>query len=353
VETVQEEAVLDERVLADLKEYQTQLGLRDQDVQALTDRILNPHRADAPFAPNQQPPAENRVKPDATALPPVTAATPLRLTFEIATIDASLKITRHPGSAEWVRETLSGGVNLDLVQIPGGRFVMGAAKDELGARGVESPPHEVTVPAFTLGQYPVTQAQWAAVATLPKIQQDLNPYLARFKGANRPVVQVSWWEAVEFCHRLSAQTGRSYRLPSEAEWEYACRSGTSTPFHFGTTITPDLANYRWSDTYGASRAIRLKDFEGTTPVGQFGVANAFGLYDMHGNVWEWCADHWHGNYEDAPTDGSAWLSAAPDADGVLRGGAWDYSPQRCRSAYRDSIARAYRSDFLGFRVSCL
>ena len=168
---------------------------------------------------------------------------------------------------------------------------------------------------------------------------------------------MSWDDAVEFCNRLSAYTGRDYRLPSEAEWEYACRAKTVTPFHFGQTITPELANYFSSVAY--RNAPTAESPGRTTPIGQY-PPNTFGLYDMHGTVWEWCLDHWHGNYEGAPTDGTAWLdkdkSQEEGATHVLRGGSWAFNPRNCRSAYRNFS----RSDILydnlsrdvGFRVVC-
>ncbi|MFM7881761.1 MAG: formylglycine-generating enzyme family protein, partial [Microcystis panniformis] len=152
------------------------------------------------------------------------------------------------------------------------------------------------------------------------------------------VERVNWYQATEFCKRLSRETKREYRLPSEAEWEYACRAGTKTPFHFGETITADLANY-------------LAYKKQTTPVGQF-PPNAFGLYDMHGNVWEWCADTWHDNYDGAPTDGSAWIENGNDNRSPLRGGSWYYNPPFCRSAYRNYDFRRVSSFSLGFRVVC-
>jgi formylglycine-generating enzyme required for sulfatase activity len=155
----------------------------------------------------------------------------------------------------------------------------------------EKPQHQVTVQPFSMGKFQVTQVQWKAVATLTKVNRDLKPEPSKFKGDNRPVEQVSWYDAIEFCDRLSRKTGKPYRLPSEAEWEYACRAGTTTPFHFGETITSELANYNANYTYGAG--VKGIYREQTTPVGSFGVANSFGLYDMHGQVWEWCADHWH------------------------------------------------------------
>jgi formylglycine-generating enzyme required for sulfatase activity len=163
------------------------------------------------------------------------------------------------------------------------------------------------------------------------------------------VEQVSWDDAVEFCQRLSKHTGREYRLPSEAEWEYACRAGTTTPFHFGSTITPDLANYDGNYTYGAGPKGKYR--EQTTDVGSL-PPNALGLYDMHGNVWEWCLDHWHDTYEGAPTDGSAWLSSGESKLRLLRGGSWGSLPRNCRSALRYWYARVNQYYSLGFRLVC-
>ncbi len=192
-----------------------------------------------------------------------------------------------------------------MIEIPTGTFSMGAPGQELDSNNTERPQHKVTVPSFYMGRYPVTQAQWKFVATLPQVNKKLDPNPSGFEGDNRPVERVSWYDAVEFCDRLSRHTKRQYRLPSEAEWEYACRAGTKTPFHFGGTITTDLANYNGNETYG--QGPKGVDRQKTTEVGSFGVANNFGLYDMHGNVWEWCLDDWHNDYTDAPTDGSAWL----------------------------------------------
>jgi len=259
-------------------------------------------------------------------------------------------------------EDLGNGVQLEMVLIKGDIFTMGAPEAEEGSSDDERPQHQVTVPTFFMGKYPVTQAQWQAVAALPQVNSELDADPSDFKGANRPVEQVSWYDAVEFCDRLSSHTKRQYRLPSEAEWEYACRAGTTTPFHFGKTITTDLANYRgtdneeykWSGSYGAG----LKGIyrEKTTEVGSFCVANAFGLYDMHGLVWEWCADHWHDNYEGATVDGSAWIGSASDNNNryrLVRGGCWDSNPAYCRSASRYYFNYPdYFNLGIGFRVVC-
>ena len=242
-------------------------------------------------------------------------------------------------------------IGLEMVAIPGGTFIMGSPPEELEHRHNESPQYSVTVQPFFMGKYQVTQAQWRFVAQLPQVNKELKLDPSRFKGDNRPVEQVSWKDAVEFCDRLSQYTGRTYRLPSEAEWEYACRAGTTTPFHFGETITTDLVNYNGNYTYGqGSKGVYRKE---TTEVGRFGVANNFGLYDMHGNVWEWCQDDWHSDYEGAPTDGSAWLSSEESSDRkLLRGGSWHLSPVHCRSAYRSYDALGDLVNNIGFRVVC-
>jgi formylglycine-generating enzyme required for sulfatase activity len=186
------------------------------------------------------------------------------------------------------------------------------------------------------------------------------PDPSQFKGDTRPVERVTWYEAMEWCDRLTVQSGRTYRLPSEAEWEYACRAGTTTPFHFGATITTDLANYRGTDNESISRSgsygqgPKGEYRAETTSVDHFNIANAYGLCDMHGNVWEWCLDHWHDSYEGegAPEDGSAWLSNDKSARRVLRGGAWCFNPRNCRSATRNYYNPAYRNNYFGFRVVC-
>ncbi len=181
------------------------------------------------------------------------------------------------GVAAW-QEELGSGVILEMVRVPGGDFLMGSPEGEGGDD--ERPQHRVKVEPFMMGKYPVTQAQWRAVAALPKVKQDLEPEPSFFKDDNKPVEAVSWDNAVEFCQRLTRHTGKDYRLPSEAEWEYACRAGTTTAFHFGDTITSDLANYNASkgDEFGS----KGKYLATTTDVGSY-PANRFGLYDMHGN----------------------------------------------------------------------
>ena len=251
-------------------------------------------------------------------------------------------------------EDLGNGIKLEMVEIPPGKFLMGSPEDELQRDSDEGPQHEVNISAFLMGRYPITQGQWKAIVdNVPKIERDLKSNPSEFKGDDRPVEKVSWLDAVEFCARLSKYTGRNYGLPSEAQWEYACRAGTTTPFHFGETISTDLANYDGNDTYG--QGTKGKKRGETTPVGSFEVANAFGLYDMHGNVYEWCEDDMHDNYEGAPNDGSPWLSGNQNTTKyttkVSRGGSWFNDPRRCRSAYRLNYLSVETDYYLiGFRL---
>jgi formylglycine-generating enzyme required for sulfatase activity len=292
------------------------------------------------------------------------AATPTpAMEFEIATVNAQGKVVkRDKGSISVFTEDLGQGVKLELSVIPAGTFQMGSPKTEAERFGVDT-QHPVNVPSFWMGRYQITQAQWKRVVALPKVNRYLNSDPSYFKGDDRPIEQVSWFDAVEFCDRLSRLTKREYRLPTEAEWEYTCGARTTTPFHFGVTITTDLANYRGTDqqlsgeTYPGSYGAGPKGIyrEQTTDVGSF-PANAFGLYDMHGNVWEWCLDHWHDDYKGSPTDGTAWLDKNADENEsrVLRGGSWDSYPRYCRSASRLSFdPRTSYYNFFGFRVVCL
>ncbi|MBE9238073.1 SUMF1/EgtB/PvdO family nonheme iron enzyme [Anabaena aphanizomenioides LEGE 00250] len=245
------------------------------------------------------------------------------------------------------QENLGNGVLLEMIAIPGGTFLMGSPENEAERLDREGPQHQVTVKPFYMGKFTVTQAQWARVAVLPKIKQDLKPQPSRFSGENRPVENVSWLDAQEFCARISKATGKKYSLPSEAQWEYACRAGTTTPFYFGNIITTDLVNYDGNYAYGD--APKGKYRKQTTDVGSFS-ANAFGLYDMHGNVWEWCEDDWHENYINAPIDGSAWISLSNNK--LLRGGSWVSDPDFCRSARRYFNGAGFDGFSRGFRVVC-
>ncbi len=260
-------------------------------------------------------------------------------------------IREQTGEAQRFTEELNETVNIEMVLIPSGEFMMGAARGEEGSSSYEQPQHKVTIQeAFLMGRYPVTQEQWQAVAALPQVNRQIKAEPSKFRGDKRPVEQVSWKDAKEFCVRLSQLTEREYRLPTEAEWEYACRAGTTTPFHFGETISAELANYDANYTYG--KGVEGVYREQTTPVGYYKVANNFGLCDMHGNVFEWCEDDWHENYQDAPTDGSAWSSKTSNTK-VVRGGSWYVNPPICRSAFRSGHSCDGRIDAFGFRVVCV
>jgi formylglycine-generating enzyme required for sulfatase activity len=260
----------------------------------------------------------------------------------------NLSVYRYRRTNKSYTEDLGSEVKLTLMLIPAGEFMMGAPADEPESRDSERPQHLVQVLQFMLGRYPITQAQWRVVAGYEQITKDLTPDPSRFKGDNLPVDNIGWEDAQEFCQRLSAKTVKRYRLPSEAEWEYACRAETETPFCFGETISTELANYQGSETYndGLKGEYRKKN----TDVGVF-PANDWGLYDMHGNVWEWCEDDWHDNYQGAPSDGSAWVDAdRSKTRKLLRGGSWYNAPNYCRSASRNNFIDLF--NFVGFRVVC-
>jgi formylglycine-generating enzyme required for sulfatase activity len=241
-----------------------------------------------------------------------------------------------------------------MVQIPAGHFLMGAPKDELEQYSDEIPQHEVTLKSFFIGMYPITQNQWKVVAALPQLNQKLDPDCSNFKGDDLPVEQVSWDEATEFCDRLTVKTNRHYRLPTEAEWEYACRAGTTTPFHFGETLTTEIANHDGNYPYG--RGTKGVYRQKTTPVGSF-PANPWGLYDMHGNVREWCLDPWHDSYTEKPehlkeNGNIPWTTENPRTTQLLRGGSWYDHTRFCRSDSRYDINPDLRNNAFGFRVVC-
>jgi len=295
-----------------------------------------------------------------------------RFDFETAKIERKTRsstkrqewnVSRRGAVAWGYTETLSTDAGeesgLDMIAIPGGSFMMGAPESEPESDSNERPQHEVTLRTFFMGRYPVTQAQWRLVAGYDRIDRELDPDPSRFEGENRPVERVSWEDAQEFCKRLSARTGKDYRLPSEAQWEYACRAETGTPFHFGETVATELANYNGDYTY--NNGLKGEYRQETTDVGLF-PANEWGLHDMHGNVLEWCEDDYHSSYKDAPNDGSAWVDrvgvASPvktriDLFRLLRGGSWYGLPQNCRSTSRASHSRDDRNNGFGFRVCCV
>jgi|GEM_PF-5510900 len=268
-------------------------------------------------------------------------------TYHVVELDKNGSVVkRWSGTREFFTENLGDGITLEMVPLPAGKFLMGTPDAE-STDGNGRPLHEVNVPKFSIGKYEITQAQWRVVSGLPKIKIDLDPDPSHWKGLNLPVDKVGWSAAMEFCERLSKKTGRTYRLPSEAEWEYACRAGTTTPFAFGQTITLDVVNYNSGYPYGG--AIKQQERNTTVAVGSLGVANRFGLFDMHGNVAEWCLDPPHSTYVGAPTDGSPWLGpqGLEAYEHMIRGGGLN-SGYLNRSGHRESICDVCSSGAIGY-----
>lgn len=221
-----------------------------------------------------------------------------------------------------------------MVVVPGGGFVMGGGADDKFTNDTERPTHRVEVPTFSLARFPVTTAEYRRFA--PEHRDDADESL--------PAVGVSWHDATGYCKWLSRETGVPHRLPSESEWEFACRAGSAAPFSCGHEMTMRDANFLYSETserIGPGRRTRCGEFP----------ANAFGLCDLHGNVCEWVQDVWHADYTGAPRDGSAWISGGDAERRVVRGGAWDYLPRLLRSAWRDGLDAGCRRDNVGFRIA--
>ena len=291
----------------------------------------------SPLPPSETPQPE---PPPPKSPAPKISSNPLKtVQFETVRVNSTGQIAKRSQSqAQVFTETIAKGITLEMMAIPGGSFVMGSPDTEARRSNDEGRQRTVNLAPFFMGKYEVTQEQWQAV-------MGNNP--SYFKGAKLPVENVTWNDAVQFCQKLSQKTGKTYRLPSEAEWEYACRAGTTTPFYFGETITPDLVNYSGNYPYGAASKglYRAK----TTDVGSF-PPNAFGLYDMHGNVWEWCSDRFHSNYNGAPTDGTSWETGT-DGNRVLRGGSWSNNAVLCGAANRNYAYAGGSNGSRGFRVA--
>lgn len=252
--------------------------------------------------------------------------------FQVPTVDGKgqLKTTQWH-QATFFSERISPQSSLEMVAIAPGKFKTGKTQEDLTHKAQSYPQRSISVSPFAISKHPITQAQWTTVAQLPKVRRDLELFPSHFTGANHPVESVSWLDAVEFCDRLSKYTGRKYQLPTEAQWEYACRAGTQTAFHTGETITSSLANYVGTYTYQTEAKGQYR--QATTPVGSFSP-NAFGLYDMHGNVWEWCRDRY----------------ASHDQIRSIRGGSWLDKPANMRSTSRSGYAATSLNRIIGFRV---
>jgi formylglycine-generating enzyme required for sulfatase activity len=237
-------------------------------------------------------------------------------------------------SSQILTETLPGNIKLEMVKIPAGSFLMGSADNDESAYSSEKPQHRVNLQEFYLGKYPVTQEQYQAI-------MGKNP--SSFKdNPKNPVEDVSWNDVQDFCQKLSEKTGKKYRLPSEAEWEYACRAGTQTRYYFGDDEMK-LGEYAWYVENSDSK---------THPVGEK-KPNNWGLYDMHGNVWEWCEDGWHRNYKNVPKNGNSWNDNHSQSSlRLLRGGSWFKDPRYCRSAFRNRFDAVNCRNFdFGFRLA--
>jgi formylglycine-generating enzyme required for sulfatase activity len=241
-------------------------------------------------------------------------------------------------TAEQFTEELGSGVKLEMLVIPSGIYQMGSPRHYGNAD--EHPQHLVTIKSFLMSRFLITQAQWKAIiGKLPP---------CRFKGDQLPIERASWEEAQKFCQLLSKKKDKNYHLPNEAQWEYACRAGSNLPFSFGATLTTELANYVGEHTYRQESPGVYRHC--TTKQGIF-PPNAFGLFDMHGNLWEWCADNWLDDYSAAPRDGSAYQSRNSTYR-VARGGSWHEPPENCRSATRICFLQSEADEVIGFRVVC-
>ncbi len=285
--------------------------------------------------------------------PTIKVTTPFNLTstssqsysgifnFQTIKINTEGKIIKHKNrQTKYISYKLGDEVEIDFVCIPSGRLLMGTPQHEKYRKTNEGPQHWVDIPSFWMSKYPVTQAQWMVV-------MGNNPSL--FQHLERPVETVSWNDATDFCNKLSDIIYQECHLPSESKWEYACRAGTTTPFNFGETILSNLSNY-YINNYNGNKFQGIYRRE-TSDVGIF-PPNDFGLYDMHGNVWEWCADNWHDNYETSPDDGRIWFNQ-DDINyirNVLRGGSWTSQPWLCRSGSRYWMRRDFCYIDIGFRV---
>ena len=296
-------------------------------------------------------PISNPSSPPAQAIAPALS----QFSFETATVTinrigigqfskAHLQINTKQKIGRSYIETLGHSqgkpIGLEMVHIPAGKFFIGSPTSETERSAEESPRHGINISPFFISRFPITQRQW-------KILMDNNPAIFIGNG-DRPVESVSWEDVQSFSQKLIERSGKPYRLPSESEWEYACRAGTLTAFCFGETIAANLATYNGAMPY--KYAPQGESSSSTTEVGSF-PANAFGLHDMHGNVWEWCEDNWHDDYDLLPKDGKAWTQGGDRSCRVVRGGSWRDPAHYCRSAKRSQSPTNQGDRCTGFRIA--
>ena len=233
----------------------------------------------------------------------------------------------------------------EMVVVGAGKYLMGS-----GQHAREQPQHVVQVPMpIAVAKFDITFDEWAACAKSGGCSGNPNPSDEGWGRTRRPVINVSWRDAKDYVSWLSKKTGQDYRLLTEAEWEYVARAGSTTTYPWGNAIDCKKASYDGGPGSSCDTKKGRRSSRGTQMVGRH-PPNAWGLYDMHGNVWQWCEDSWHPSYSGAPVDGTAW-PGGDESMSVLRGGAWNYGPSGLRSADRNWLPRSARTSFLGFRVA--
>jgi formylglycine-generating enzyme required for sulfatase activity len=286
------------------------------------------------------------------SIDPTGSASPLALypmPFEAPEVDNTGRVIKsEAGEVQGYAEAVTGAEPIEMVQLSGGDFNMGVPELEPEAEPEEGPPHTVKLSPFFIGRREITQEQWKAVSHLPQVKTPLVEEPSESRGDQLPVDSVSWEDCQEFCRRLSRLSKRKYRLPTEAEWEYAARAGTGTPFCFGPTISPEVAVYNATQAYGES-PVQSEPRLSAANVGDTGAANRFGMFDVHGNVEEWCQD-WYGPYN--PKTSVNPIGPEKGTERVLRGGGWYSYAWNCRSASRAHARPEQGSNYTGFRIVC-
>lgn len=332
--------VLDKMIEDALKRRYKEAKEVRQDLLSLTQPTVKP-----PITPVQPPPTVIVTSPSLTTVNQTLTSGMDVVNFKAITINSFGKVIKQePKTARYQTLDLGNDITLDLIYIPWGSFMMGSPTSEKGRDDSEGPQHGVDVLPFWMGKYPITQLQWRTV--MGNNPSRFKGLFNKTKGDNRPVENVTYYDCLAFCELLSQKLGKKITLPSEAQWEYACRGGTTTPFYCGETITTELANYNGYNIYANEPKGVYK--QETTEVGSF-CSNPLGLYDMLGNVWEWCLDSWYDDYLGAAGDDKPRIDPKDDYY-VLRGGSCFSAPNNCRCAKRYKSAANVSNSRGGFRV---